>query len=69
MLLNDKSQEFLLKASRKITGMPINPSKMVKNNFRILSTLLGSVILAKRIIAPLIVTPLTTYARKQMDIN
>jgi len=69
MLLNNKSQEYLLRVSRKITGMPLNPSKMVKNNFRILTTLAGSAILAKRILAPIIVTPLTTYVRKNTDIR
>jgi len=69
MLLNNKTQECLLKLSRKLTGMPINPGKLVKNNFRILTTLFGSVILAKRIVAPLIVTPLTTYVRKNIDID
>ena len=66
ILLNNNTQEYLLKVSRKITNMPLNPSKVVKNNFRILTTLFGSVLLAKRIITPLIVTPLTTYVRKNM---
>lgn len=66
-LLNPKTQDFLLKLSKKHTGMPVNPSKIVKNNFRILTTLFGSALLAKRIIAPLIVTPLTTYVRKNVD--
>jgi len=69
ILLNNKTQEYLLKVSKKFAGMPVNPSNLVKNNFRILTTLVGSVLIAKRIIAPLIVTPLTTYVRKNIDID
>jgi len=69
IILNKKTQDFLIKFSKKHTGMPVNPSKTVKNNFRILTTLFGSAILAKRIIAPLIVTPLTTFVRKNADFN
>jgi hypothetical protein len=67
ILLNNKTQEYLLNVSKKIAGMPKNPSILVKNNFRILTTLFGSIILAKRIIAPLIVTPVTAYVRKKTE--
>ena len=68
LLLNEKTQNGLLKISRKLTGMPINPGEAVKRNFRVFSALAGCIILAKRILAPLVVTPLTTYVRKNFDV-
>lgn len=63
LLINSKTQDFLIKTSQRRLGLPKNLSKTGKDNFRILSVLMGCVILAKRIIAPLIVTPLTAITR------
>lgn len=68
LLINNKTQEFLMKSSQKLLDIPTKQlSASRKNNFRVLSVLIGCVILAKRIIAPLIVTPLTAITRDYLS--
>lgn len=74
-LLREKTQHSLLKFSEKITGVPVVSKEfdaaknlMRKNNFRIISTLIGSVLLIKRMIVPFLTTPLTSYVRDHLEI-
>ncbi|GEM_PF-6572691 len=65
IILNKKVQEHLRESYEKLTGHI--PEMCINKNFRVLTILVGCVVLAKRIIAPLIVTPLTTYIRKKLE--
>lgn len=68
-LLREKTQEALLKASQKLTLIPKEITPAVKNNFRVFSTLLGSILLVKRVVVPFLTTPLTSYVRDHLQKN
>jgi hypothetical protein len=67
LIINRKTQDFLIKIAQKFLGLSQNLSESGRNNFRILSVLIGCVILAKRIVAPLIVTPLIAMTRDYLN--
>jgi len=69
IILNRNVQDSLLKSYQRITGHIPEEGMCIKKNFRVLTVLFGCVVVAKRIIAPLIVTPLTSYIRKKINKN
>jgi hypothetical protein len=66
-ILKESTQEKLIKASQKLTLVPKEITPAIKNNFRVFSTLLGSILLVKRVIVPFLTTPLTSYVRDHLQ--
>lgn len=72
LIINERTQNYLINLSHKLTGLPSQKylnNPIIRNNFRILTVLVGCVVLAKRVIAPILVTPLTVDVREQLEKN
>ncbi len=67
-LLNKKLQEKMFNGFKKTVGLSSKTlNSNASNTFRVLSTLAGSIVITKRILVPLIVTPLASFFKNKLN--